>query len=547
MALISPLENTVWFAIFVVLVFAIILRFTLFDKISFLEILAIILGVAWNRQPIGFYYRTMFMSWIIFGFLLTQFYLASLPGMLLADPEQKINTINDLLNSGIPLGGSKNQRIHFIGNKTYNSSSNSNELIDKVFEKFIEFERVDYEKKLHDLISGKNNTMALLVISNSSTLNTNFDRSILNILPEAMTTFPLGFPVWRGLPYLNDIDIVIQRLITSGIISHIFNLETKNNNSNKDEDVGIYITLEDLMPGISFEALVSPLSKSVWFATIFVLLFAIILRYTLFVKISLLEIMAIILGVAWNKQPVAFSYRIMFMSWVIFGFLLTQFYLASLPGDLLADPVNDIHTINDLLDSGIPIGGSKSQRDYFLDNKTFNAAGSPSRKLIHRIFKNLIVYERDEYNKKLYELISGKNSTMAFLALMNTSIQNSNFDFRVVHLLPEALTSFRLTFPVWDGLPYLNDINISLQRLINTGIIAHFFKTIIRNRSIENEEDYIYIILEDLIPGFLILGIGCTIGIISLFFEIIIFRIKQRDKKKCYTYVYAHRFCVHFK
>ncbi|XP_044004114.1 uncharacterized protein LOC122849477 [Aphidius gifuensis] len=248
MALISPLEMTVWFAIIVVFLFAIIIRFTLFYKISFLEIFAIILGVGWNRQPIGFYYRTMFISWIIFGFILTQFYLASLPGRLLEDPEEEIDTINDLLDSGIPLGGSKLAKLFFVGNRTINSSSTSSGLIDKIFKKFIVFERIDYEKKVQDLISGKNSTIALLVITNSSTVNPNFDSRVLHILPEALTTFPLGFPVWRNLPYLNDIDIIIQRLLKSGIISHFFNLATKKHSFEDVED-NIYIDLQDLIPG----------------------------------------------------------------------------------------------------------------------------------------------------------------------------------------------------------------------------------------------------------------------------------------------------------
>ncbi|KAF7995212.1 hypothetical protein HCN44_004684 [Aphidius gifuensis] len=236
----------------IVLSFAIFLKFIVFYKISFLEITAVIIGVAWNKQPIIFSYRILFMSWVIFGYILTQYYLASMPGRLLAKTDNKIDTIKDLIDSGISRGGLKNTKIFFIGNKKFNNKSTSNELIDKLFENYNGFERIEYEKKLQDLISGKNKTMALSALMNSSSIPTKFDSRILRILPEALTTFPLGFPVWRGLPYLNDIDKDLQILIESGIISHFGNIETKHvfskdNNDGKISDE--YIKLNDLVPG----------------------------------------------------------------------------------------------------------------------------------------------------------------------------------------------------------------------------------------------------------------------------------------------------------
>ncbi|XP_044003444.1 uncharacterized protein LOC122849002 [Aphidius gifuensis] len=252
LALISPLDKSVWIAIMIVLSFAIFLKFIVFYKISFLEITAVIIGVAWNKQPIIFSYRILFMSWVIFGYILTQYYLASMPGRLLAKTDNKIDTIKDLIDSGISRGGLKNTKIFFIGNKKFNNKSTSNELIDKLFENYNGFERIEYEKKLQDLISGKNKTMALSALMNSSSIPTKFDSRILRILPEALTTFPLGFPVWRGLPYLNDIDKDLQILIESGIISHFGNIETKHvfskdNNDGKISDE--YIKLNDLVPG----------------------------------------------------------------------------------------------------------------------------------------------------------------------------------------------------------------------------------------------------------------------------------------------------------
>ncbi|KAF7995247.1 hypothetical protein HCN44_004719 [Aphidius gifuensis] len=484
--------------------------------------MAIILGVAWNKQPVAFSYRIMFMSWVIFGFLLTQFYLASLPGMLLADPEEEINTINDLLDSGIPIGGTKNQKYFFLGNKTFNSSSTSNELIDKIFQSITLFERDEYEKKLYHLISGENTTMALLAFMNFSSDNSNFDSRILRVLPEALTNFALSFAVRRGLPYLNDINIVIQRLMNTGITSHVFSMAEKYHFIENIED-SAYINLKDLIPG-----LVSPLEPSVWVAIIIVLLFAIIIRYTLFYKISFLEIFAIIIGVAWNRQPMGYYYRTMFISWIIFGFIITQFYLASLPGRLLADPEEDINTISDLIDSKIPIGGTKNVKKYFIGNKTFND-NSTSHQLLHKVFENFIAFERDEYERKLYELISGQNNTIALLASTNTSTINTVLDPRNVRVLPEALTSFPLSFAVWHGLPYLSDIDDCLQRLIKCGVIAHYGH--IESNTYPNDEiDEIYIKLTDLLPGFFVLGIGCAISSIVLYFEIIIFRSKRNHK-----------------
>ncbi|KAF7988019.1 hypothetical protein HCN44_007513 [Aphidius gifuensis] len=145
---------------------------------------------------------------------------------MLTIPTYKNNTIDALIKSGIKFSGSKDTKNLYIGNITFDNDPSK--LIYKAFENFIEFESIEYEKKFQDLINGEDKSMALLAVINTPTVNKKFNPFYVRVLPEAIKALPLSFAVWHGLPYVNDIDIILQRLIRSGIIKHFNNIETKS-------------------------------------------------------------------------------------------------------------------------------------------------------------------------------------------------------------------------------------------------------------------------------------------------------------------------------
>nr|AZQ24986.1 ionotropic receptor [Aphidius gifuensis] len=224
---------------------------------------------------------------------------------------------------------------------------------------------------------------------------------------------------------------------------------------------------------------------------------------------------AIFLGIPYNRRPLRFSFIIFLMFWFFLGFMLAQLLSSALLRTVRDQSYDTSHTIKELIKSGKTIGGLKDTKSLFIGNETF---------------ENYKEFERIEYEKKLQDLISGKNKTMALSALMNSSSIPTKFDSRILRILPEALTTFPLGFPVWRGLPYLNDIDKDLQILIESGIISHFGNIETKHVfSKDNNDGKIsdeYIKLNDLVPGFLILGIGYAVGLIFFFFEIMISRVK---------------------
>lgn len=287
-----------------------------------------------------------------------------------------------------------------------------------------------------------------------------------------------------------------------------------------------FVFLVPVGTNFSVGGLISPLQNNVWMAIGGVLLFSVFLRLTLFKKISFLEILAIVIGVAWNKQPIKLSYRIKFMSWIIFGYILCQFYLASMAGNLMSRPVEKIDTFEDLILSNKMLGGSK------LTPSFFNRVKGTSEKfdnLSKLMMKRFITFERDVFRKKLLDLMNGKNKSLALATLLNTTSSGRNYDRSIVRKLPEVLSSVSLSIAAWRGLPFVSRIEKKLRQLEWSGILSHIgdmeaIKNQIK-RETNNDKDQsmenTFIELSDLIPGFLLMMLGYVIGLLCLFCEII--------------------------
>ncbi|XP_044020218.1 uncharacterized protein LOC122860460 [Aphidius gifuensis] len=303
-----------------------------------------------------------------------------------------------------------------------------------------------------------------------------------------------------------------------------------------------FVFLVPIGTNFSVGGLISPLQNTVWMAVGGVLLFSVFLRLTLFRKISFLEILAVVIGVAWNKQPIRLSYRIKFMSWIIFGYILCQFYLATMAGNLMSRPVEKMDTFEDLVMSNKMLGGSKLSPTFF---KRVQGTSEKFDNLSKLMMKRFITFERDVFRKKLLDLMNGKNKSLALSTLLNTTSASHNYDTSIVRKLPEVLSSVSLSIAAWRGLPCVSRIEKKLRQLKWAGIASHLgdmeaMKNQIRQETNNDKDQSMensFIELSDLIPGFLLMMLGYSIGLLCLFCEIIYYKFtgsrkNYRSKRK---------------
>ncbi|KAH0554831.1 hypothetical protein KQX54_012963 [Cotesia glomerata] len=298
-------------------------------------------------------------------------------------------------------------------------------------------------------------------------------------------------------------------------------------------DVVEIVWLVPVHANISLRGLVAPLDTLVWYAIGGVLLFAIILKYGFFHKLTFLEIFSLFMGYSWPKQPIKDSYRLNYISWVIFGFLLTQYYLASLAGQLMAESEVQIENMADLVDSGISYGGLKSH--YALLASSDIEDSDLEDHVVETLSKNFVIFEYDDYEKLFHDLIDGENSSFALTVTLNMSAMGSKFNHNNVHKMNEILSSAPITFAVWKGLPYLSVLNRIIVRLVQSGIIQHLASVVAVSENVhhvhEDDISEMFIDSEDLIPAFLLLAMGSTAGFTCLLCEVVVSLWMKRKKK----------------
>ncbi|KAF7998289.1 hypothetical protein HCN44_009687 [Aphidius gifuensis] len=484
-------------------------------------------------------------------------------GRLLAGSNSEINTIKDLVNSGKPLAGTKtHKQLFFDAQNASDDDRESDSVFKEICDKFIILDQDDYVKTLQDLIDGVNKSYALVGVLNVSSIVTKFDPLIVHKVPETLASLPVSFATWRGLPYLTRVDEKLQQLVQGGIVSHIgTTISSKHRflKAKEQEDASLeqnFLRMNDIAPGfylllagcisgmllLFVGGLISPLQNTVWMAVGGVLLFSVFLRLTLFRKISFLEILAVVIGVAWNKQPIRLSYRIKFMSWIIFGYILCQFYLATMAGNLMSRPVEKMDTFEDLVMSNKMLGGSKLSPTFF---KRVQGTSEKFDNLSKLMMKRFITFERDVFRKKLLDLMNGKNKSLALSTLLNTTSASHNYDTSIVRKLPEVLSSVSLSIAAWRGLPCVSRIEKKLRQLKWAGIASHLgdmeaMKNQIRQETNNDKDQSMensFIELSDLIPGFLLMMLGYSIGLLCLFCEIIYYKFtgsrkNYRSKRK---------------
>ncbi|THK32848.1 uncharacterized protein LOC114841171 [Diachasma alloeum] len=297
-------------------------------------------------------------------------------------------------------------------------------------------------------------------------------------------------------------------------------------------DVTQVVWLVPSHSNISLLGLISPFTLKIWILTIASIIFGGMIKSLLFDKMSFLEIMALVIGVAWHKQPKRLSYRIKFMSWVLFGYVLTQVYLASLAGQLLAHGDLQINTMQELVDSGLIFGGTANHKQFFMQTDDDNDGEISA---VDTIYKQFIVFSHEDYMKKLTQLMQGENTSLALVAVLNISSASTSVHHEMYHIVKETLATTPLAFPAWRGLPYLTQIDSKLAALIQGGIISYIAnnETTVQHihDAIEEKTDA-NLELVDIAPSFLLLVMGHGAGMLCLLGEFAVFRWQNRKPKK---------------
>lgn len=307
------------------------------------------------------------------------------------------------------------------------------------------------------------------------------------------------------------------------------------------KQVSRYVWLIPVVPNASLQGLIAPFHNSVWYAVASVLISTIIIKTLILRDITFLEVFAIIIGTSVEQQPEKLSSRIQFLSWVFFGYILSQSYLASLAGVLVEEANQQIKTMEELVSAGIQFGGTRELKELFAtsDQRDDSSTDDLSdTEVIQKIYNNFLILQQDEYHQNLQDLITGKNKKMALVTVLNFS-SAENFDKRKVQQLKEPLGIFPLAFAVWKGLPYLDQINRKIMALTEGGFVEFWERRyiFIDDNNLDDDDTLDVLGLTQLVPGFFLILMGLLAGTLVLLAEIALDTfgkrrvVRQRVKK----------------
>lgn len=277
-------------------------------------------------------------------------------------------------------------------------------------------------------------------------------------------------------------------------------------------------------PNVSLRGLIAPFDANIWYVIICVLILGGLVIKLLFRNITFLEIASVLFGVPVFRQPTKTSSRIQFMSWTLFGFLLTQLYLGSLADRLISASDVQIDSIEGMIDSGIEIGGIQRFANFY---QTPDKADIEND--IEQIIREkFVIFEQHDYSNQLFDLVEGKNDSFALLVMLN--LTNNLSHMGKAYILKDAVGTYPLSFATRQDFPYLNEFNFKIQMLVQTGLVEFWSNMALLNKThhiIQNEnDDNDRIELDDLAPAFLVLIIGYLGGCCLLIIEVIFYPSK---------------------
>ncbi|KAG7190602.1 hypothetical protein KM043_006690 [Ampulex compressa] len=274
---------------------------------------------------------------------------------------------------------------------------------------------------------------------------------------------------------------------------------------------------------VSLRGLITPFRISVWLTIIGTLFLGGVVKIFLVRDISFLDIFGMILCVSTSKQPTRMSSRIQFLAWALFGFFITQFYLGAMADQLVNASNLQMDTISELLLSRLKLGGTNRFFHFFgVDEDEDTDSLDP---FVSKIFN---VFDHEDYEARLKDLLEGKNDTYALVAMLNIShIRLDDVNPRI-HVMAELVASNPVGFAIRRGLPYLAEIDSQIQLLIDVGIFGYWIDrmSLRHNYFRTDDQDNDHLGMAQLLPAFLLLILGYTLAICMIVAEVIAYPSK---------------------
>ncbi|XP_034179611.2 uncharacterized protein LOC117604052 [Osmia lignaria lignaria] len=216
--LIQPFDSYVWAAVGGSLLLGGVIKTFLSRDLTWLDIFALIIGVPTVKQPSKLSGKIQFVSWSIFGLFLTQLYVDSLADQLINVSDFKLETMKELVDSSFEIGGTA------AFTSLFDTFKDVDESLSQIRERFVTFDQITYLKQYQDLLAGRNNSFALVVVLNSSRSHAIETVHSYTITTEPICNFPLALATWKGFPYLQRINEKIMRLIDYGFLDFMINM-----------------------------------------------------------------------------------------------------------------------------------------------------------------------------------------------------------------------------------------------------------------------------------------------------------------------------------
>lgn len=232
--LVQPFQPYIWAAIASTLLLGGIIKVFLMRDASWLDIFALIIGVSIARRPSAISSKIQFISWSLFGLFLTQVYVDSLADQLMTQSHLKFDTMKELVSSSFAIGGT----AAFAS--LFDKFEETDEIIAQIREKFVTFDQDEYVKQFADLLEGKNDSLALITVLNSSRCEAIETAYAYTITTDVICSFPIALATWKGFPYLRIIDTKIHDFISHGLLDFMIDLAIA-----KDMRITLFAIAED--------------------------------------------------------------------------------------------------------------------------------------------------------------------------------------------------------------------------------------------------------------------------------------------------------------
>lgn len=363
------------------------------------------------------------------------------------------------------------------------------------------------------------------VLNNESDRLSGIEGELMEALAQSM-----NFTLQRTeLPWPNDSDLfyVAKSVIMESDIDFVLG--------------GLYWRLDDLLVytwpyesvtvgwvlpvfvKVSFNGLIKPLQADVWLLVIVTLLIAYAIRIVFMQHITMLDTVGLIIGIP-VEQPTKIYQRVWFITWAIFGFLLTNFYVASLANQLLQTDYDIVKTLQDLDESDLLPAGTANHKDLLvIDDEDEDQEEDI---VIESLTKKFVELDVDDYLMQLSQLETGENTSLALVLTTNVSSFKHKLDPDHVYQMEKPLAKYPLGLATWRGIPYLEKVDSAISHLNEGGFVALWAERYsYRKRSqrvTDDDGDVKLLRFRNLIPAFLLLVIGHLLGAFVLLIEIIV-------------------------